>query len=137
MEIFTRRCERLHSVLRYCGLNAMKPIFKYSLLGFGLVALAAGSYFFLAGRGDKLQKYIPDNAALVVKIDPKSILNGLDLEALKKTESFEEAVADMKDESEPLPVLLSQAMSNPKETGINWLKPSYVFMRAEKGITYT
>jgi hypothetical protein len=116
----------------------MKPIFKYSLLGVGLVALAAGSYFvFFSGRGDKLQKYIPDNASLVVKIDPKSILNGLDLEALKKSESFEKAIADMKDKSDPFPALLSQSMSNPKETGINWLKPSYVFMRTEKGVTYT
>lgn len=124
--------------MRYCGLNAMKPVFKYSLLGVGLVALAAGSYFiFFAGRGDRLQKYIPDNASLVVKIDPKSILKGLDLEALKKNESFEKTIADMKDKSDPFPALLSQAMSNPKETGINWLKPSYVFMRAEKGITYT
>ena len=116
----------------------MKPIFKYSLIGAGILAVATASYFLLfRGGSDKLQKYIPEDAAMVLKINPKELLEGIDKKELKKNDVFKDLADDMEKSRDAMSVLISRALTDPKETGINWLRPSYVFMRSEKGYDYT
>ncbi|MBU6325530.1 MAG: DUF4836 family protein [Bacteroidetes bacterium] len=116
----------------------MKPVFKYSLLGAGILAVATASYFlFFSGRTDKLQKYIPEDAAMVLKISPRDLLDGINKDELKKKDAFKDFADDMEKSRDALSVLISRALNDPKETGINWRRPSYMFMRSEKGYAYT
>ena len=115
----------------------MKPVFKYSLIGAGILTIGLGSYLLFGRSGDKLQKYIPDDAAMVLKISPRDLLDGIDKEELKKKAAFKDFADDMEKSRDAMSVLISRALTDPKETGIKWERPSYMFMRSEKGYAYT
>ena len=99
-----------------------------------LLAVAGGIWFF--GGSDKLPSYIPDDAGLVMRFDPKEIVRGMDMEKVGKNSGLKDLEDKLEDEDAMLMKLLLQGARSPEKTGIRWSKSFYVFARTEKGKEY-
>jgi hypothetical protein len=99
-----------------------------------LLAVAGGIWFF--GGSDKIPSYIPDDAGLVLRFDPKEIIRGMDMEKVGKNAGLKDLEEKLEDEDAMLMKLLLQGARSPEKTGIRWSKSFYVFARTEKGKEY-
>lgn len=99
-----------------------------------LLAVAGGIWFF--GGSDKLPAYIPDDAGLVMRFDPKELVRGMDMEKIGKNSGLKDLEDKLEDEDAMLMKLLLKGVSSPEKTGIRWSKSFYVFARTEKGKEY-
>lgn len=102
-----------------------KPL-KFGLIGLGVATIGVLVYFLTAGGGDRLLKFIPNNAAFVVRIDVKGLYD-----LGKKDNIFE--LKMMKDgmkngeKQGGMGKLISAIVEKPEECGIDFRKPAYVF----------
>jgi hypothetical protein len=99
---------------------------KFALIGLGAITIGLASYFLFAGGNDRLLKFIPNNAAFVVRIDVKGLYelgkkdNLFDLKMLKDGMKNGEKSGGMGK-------IISAIMEKPEECGIDFRKPAYVF----------
>jgi len=99
-----------------------------------LLAVAGGIWFF--GGSDKLPSYIPDDAGMVMRFDPKEMIRGMDMEKIGKNSGLKDLEDKLEEEDAMLMKLLMKGFRNPEKTGIRWSKSFYVFARSEKGKEY-
>jgi hypothetical protein len=114
----------------------MKPKMRYAIIGSAVLILIALIALFARGK-DELLRYIPDDAALVVRIDPKRMLDGIDIKKITGSDKYRALESSAYNESALLSKLVAKAGRHPEKTGIRWDKPVYIFVRKEKGKEYS
>ncbi len=93
-----------------------------------LTALMLFALLFLASCGtsisekDKMANYIPDNAGMVMRLNPQSFMDKADFEAVKKMPFFQDMLKEAKAESKEL----AGIFENPANSGIDLTKSSFI-----------
>jgi len=113
----------------------MKPKIRYAVIGISVLVLIALIALLARGK-DKLLQYIPDDAAMVLRIDPTKMLADVNLKKLTGSDPYRAMESNAYGETSLLTKLVAKAGRHPEKTGIKWNKPVYMFMRSEKGKVY-
>ena len=104
----------------------MSKNLKYALIGLGAITIGLASYFLFAGGSDRLLKFIPNNAAFVVRIDVKGLYELGKKDKLFDLKMLKEGVKKGKEKG-GMSKFISAILEKPEECGIDFRKPAYVF----------
>lgn len=104
----------------------MSKTLKIILIGLGVVIIGVAVYFLTAGGNNRLLKFIPNNAAFVVKADIKALY---DLGKQNNLFELKMMQKGMKESSKEggLGKLIAAVIEKPEDCGIDFRKPAYIF----------
>ena len=78
----------------------------------------------------KLQQYIPKDAALVMSMDLGNLDSKISFDKLKQYDFYQEMMKEMEREMKNEDEKLQEIMNNPDELGVDIMKKSYAFLKA-------
>jgi len=82
-------------------------------------------------HAQKLQQYIPKDAAMVLSMDLGNLDSKISFDKLKQYDFFQEFLNEMKKEMKNEDEKLQELMNNPEEFGVDYMKESYAFIKVD------
>jgi hypothetical protein len=104
----------------------MSKTVKIILIGLGVAVLGAAAYFLIAGGKDRLLKFIPNNAAFVVRVDVKGMYDLGKQNNLFELKMMQDGMKESKKEG-GMGKIIAAVLEKPEECGIDFRKPAYLF----------